>query len=184
MFQLGTRRTRLHSHLPHRHLPLHHYFSNRFLFLAPLPSPGVAQHPKISGNDLASVNTPRGGILPLCVSHFISIPPSDFQDPGPSWLWAALPALQGERADDLTPPHILWQMPGRGPQQPRSLHRYKGPYCPCTISSLSVFSMSSTIGLQTSYKLGFCWLFTLFLRRSARCSSCAQGELVLSLIHI
>ena len=37
--------------------------------------------------------------------------------------------------------------------------------------------MSSTIfGLQTSYKLGFYWLFTLFLRRLARCSSWAQGE--------
>ena len=40
------------------------------------------------------------------------------------------------------------------------------------------FSMSSTIfGLQTSYKLGFHWLFTLFVRILTRCSSWAQGEL-------
>ena len=38
--------------------------------------------------------------------------------------------------------------------------------------------MSSAIfGLQTSYKLGYRWSFTLFLRRSARCSSWVQGEL-------
>ena len=29
-------------------------------------------------------------------------------------------------------------------------------------------------GLQPSYMLGYHWLFTLFLRRSARCSTCAQ----------
>ena len=37
--------------------------------------------------------------------------------------------------------------------------------------------MSSTIfGLQSSYILEYCWLFTLFLRRSARCFTGAQGE--------
>ena len=34
------------------------------------------------------------------------------------------------------------------------------------------FSIFSTIfGFQTSYKLGFHWLFTLFFRRLARCPS-------------
>ena len=49
----------------------------------------------------------------------------------------------------------------------------------CHLLTLTIcFSMSSAIFCyQTSYKLGFHWLFTLFLRRSARCPSWAQGEL-------
>ena len=59
---------------------------------------------------------------------------------------------------------VLAQIPGTLPPQ-------------CNLLTTG-FSMSSAIFcLQTSYKLGFCWLFTLFPRRSARCSSCAQGEL-------
>ena len=38
----------------------------------------------------------------LCVSYFISIFPRDFQHPGPSLCWAALPALVGEGAGGLT----------------------------------------------------------------------------------
>ena len=66
----------------------------------------------------------------------------------------------------------------REPQQPRSLCRSQGPYCPNTMSSQSVFQCPlHFFGLQISYKLGFHWLFILFLRRSARRSSWAQGEL-------
>ena len=36
------------------------------------------------------------------VFHFVVIPPSDFQRPGPSWCWAALPALVGEGVSALT----------------------------------------------------------------------------------
>ena len=37
--------------------------------------------------------------------------------------------------------------------------------------------MSSTIfGLQSLYMLGYRWLFTLFLRRMAKCSTHAQRE--------
>ena len=38
------------------------------------------------------------------------------------------------------------------------------------------FNVLYSFGFQTSYKLGFCWLFTLFIRRLARCSSWVQGE--------
>ena len=38
----------------------------------------------------------------LCVSYFISTPPSNFQHPSPSRCWAALPSLVGEGAGDLT----------------------------------------------------------------------------------
>ena len=38
------------------------------------------------------------------------------------------------------------------------------------------FNVPYSFGLQPSYMLGYCWLFTLFLRRSARCSTCSQGE--------
>ena len=39
----------------------------------------------------------------LCVSLTSSLfPPRDFQNPGPSWCWAALLALVGEGAGDLT----------------------------------------------------------------------------------
>ena len=41
----------------------------------------------------------------------------------------------------------------------------------------SDFSVSSTIfGLQSSYMLGYCWMFSLFLRRSARCFTHVQGK--------
>ena len=46
-----------------------------------IPSPGVTWHPSFSG---ASVHSPSRCLLPLCVSHFISIPPRDFQHPGSS----------------------------------------------------------------------------------------------------
>ena len=67
--------------------------------MAQLPSPGVSWHLNFFG---ASVHSHSGCVPPQCVSHFISIPPSDFQHPGPSWCWAALPALSGEGAGDLT----------------------------------------------------------------------------------
>ena len=139
-----------------------------------LPSPGVTQHPNFS---CARIHSPSGCVLPLCVSHFISTSPSDFQHPGPSWCRAALPALVGEGAGALTlfpscsrcwaratAVLVLAQIPGTLPSQ----H---------TLFTVC-FSMSSAIFcLQTSYNLGFHWLFTLFLGRSARCSSWAQGEL-------
>ena len=123
-----------------------------------LPSLGVAWHPNFSG---ASIHSPSRCIPPLCVSHFISISPSNFQHPGPSWCWTALSALVGEGAGDLT---VLPDSCGRcqvgghsslGPcSDPRDLTiSAHSPHC---------FSMSSAIFcLQTSYKLGFCWLFTV-----------------------
>ena len=46
-----------------------------------LPSPGVTKHPSFSG---ASVHSPSGCVPSLCVFHFHSTSPSDFQHPGPS----------------------------------------------------------------------------------------------------
>ena len=143
-----------------------------------LPSPGVGQHPSFSGNDLACVQSPRGCIPPLCVSHLVSIPPRDFKHPVPSWCQAALPALVGEEAGDLT---LLQVSCGRHWAEDHS--NLVPAQIPGTLALphnlLTVcLSMSSTIfDLQTSYKLGFHLLFTLFLRRLARCSSCVQGEL-------
>ena len=41
------------------------------------------------------------------------------------------------------------------------------------------FNALYNFGFQPSYMLGFHWLFTPFLRRSARCSTCAQGEVTI-----
>ena len=54
-----------------------------------------------------------------------------------------------------------------------------GTLCPEAIPLPSVFSVSSILfGLLSSYTLGYCWLFALFLSRSARCFTCVQGEVV------
>ena len=122
----------------------------------------------------SGIHSPSRCILLLCVSHFVSIPPSDFQHPGPSWCWAALPALVGEGAGDLIP------AAGTGPWAPGSLVPAQIPgtlLSQCNVLTVC-FSMSSGIfGFQTSYNLGFRWLFTLSFIRLARCSSWAQGEL-------
>ena len=101
-----------------------------------LPSPGVTQLLNFSG---ARVHSPSGCILPLCVSHFISVPLSDFQHPDCSWCQAALPALVGEGAGYLM--SSLYAAAGTRPgaQPPWSLCRFQGPYRPSAISSLSVF---------------------------------------------
>ena len=140
-----------------------------------LPPPGVTRHPNLSG---ASVHSPSGCVPPLCVSYFISTSPSDFQHPSPSWCWAALPAVVGDGAGDLT----LLYYPEAGTTWGAAAALVPAQI-PGTLLSqhtlLTVcFSMSSTIFcLQTSYKLGIHWLFTLFLGRLARCSIWTQGEL-------
>ena len=150
------------------------------------PSQGLAQPNSsllqvLPGTPISLVSAstvPEDVYHPLCVSYFVSTPPNDFHHPNPFWCRAALPALVEEGAGALTllpiscsrhqaPAAAAWvlvQIPGTLPSQ-RTL--------------LTVcFSMSSAIFChQTSYKLGFHWLVTLFLRRSARCSSWAQGKL-------
>ena len=119
-----------------------------------------------------AVHSPSRCVLPLWVSYFVSISPSDFQHPGPSWCLAALPALRAEGAGALT---LLLVSFGR--HQAGGTAALVPAQIPGTFSSqcnlLSVcFSMSSAIFfLQTSYKLGFHWLSTPFLKISARCSS-------------
>ena len=46
----------------------------------------VVGHLNFSG---AGIHSPSTCIPPLSVFHFVSIPPSNFQHPGPSWCWAA-----------------------------------------------------------------------------------------------
>ena len=63
-----------------------------------LPSPDIAWHLNSSG---ASVHSPSGCTTSLCLPlHLYS--PSDCQHRGPSWYWAALSALVGEGAGDLS----------------------------------------------------------------------------------
>ena len=104
-----------------------------------IPSPGIIQLPNFSGNVLAGIYSPNEYIPPLCVSHFVSIPFSHFQHPGPSWCQAALHALVGERAGDLTLLPISCSRLWDRVQQPWSPHRSQGPYHPSTISLPSVF---------------------------------------------
>ena len=68
--------------------------------------------------------------------------------------------------------HWAW-----GYSRPGLWHWNQGPYCPEAISVPSDFSMPSTIfGLQSSYMLGYCWTFALFLRRSTKGFTSVQGE--------
>ena len=67
-----------------------------------LTSLGVTQLTNFFDNDLPSVHSPSGYTLPLCFSHLVSIPPSDFKHPGPSQCQAALLAVVGKGAVDLT----------------------------------------------------------------------------------
>ena len=61
---------------------------------------------------------------------------------------------------------LTWWVPGLGLQPPWFPHWTQGPYYPEALSLPSGFSMSSTIfDLQSSYMLGYCWLFALFLRQ-------------------
>ena len=102
-----------------------------------LPSPDVAWNLNFSGG---GIHSPSRCVPPLCISCFISIPPSDFQHPGPSWCQAALPALVGEGAGDLA---LLPVSSGRHqvgvPQKLRTLRTSQGPYPPSAVSSPSVF---------------------------------------------
>ena len=87
------------------------------------------------------------------------------------------PCLSGEGAVDLT---VIQGSCGRcwgrdcilpGPHTvPRDLIVPKQSlYC-------LFFNVLYNFGLQPSHMLEFCWQFTLFLRRSAGCATCAQVE--------
>ena len=66
---------------------------------------------------------------------------------------------------------------GPGAAVPQSPHWSQGPFCPEAIPLPSVFPVSSILfGLLSSQTLGYCWLFALFLSRSGRCFTCAQGK--------
>ena len=71
-----------------------------------------------------------------------------------------------------SPPHIMWQVRGQGAAAALVPAQIPGTLpSQCNLHTI-YFSMSSAIFcLPTSYKLEFHWLFTLFLRRSARSSS-------------
>ena len=111
--------------------------------------------------------------LPL---HLYSL--QQFPASSPSWCWAALLALVGEGIGDLTllpiPYSRHWDRccSSLGPRtDPRDFTiPAHSPYC-------LFFNLLCNFCLHTSYKLGFHWLFTLFLKRSTRCSNLAHREL-------
>ena len=106
-------------------------------------------------------------------------PPCDFKQPGLS-MWCSSLVWQGrEPLTWLSPRSPAAGLAGTGPGAAAawSLHWSQGPYCPEAISLLFDFSVSSTLsGLLSSYMLGYCWLFALFLSRSVRCFTHVQGE--------
>ena len=116
---------------------------------------------------------------PLCVCYFVLIPlpatSSNQVSPGAAQTlfgrgWSCWPGSLPRVLQQTRQVLGLWLQP------PWSPHWSQGPYCPEALSLPFDFSMSSEIfGLLSSYMLGYCWLFTLFLGRSARCFTRVQG---------
>ena len=122
-------------------------------------------------NDIHSLS---GCTQPLGVCHFIFISP--LCPKASRFLLVLLkPCLAGKGAVDLAFSQEPCSRPGGcWAWSPRWTQR---PYCPEALSLSSDFSMSSTIfDLQPSHMLGYCWLVTLFLRRSERCFTHVQGK--------
>ena len=138
------------------------------------PSPGVTWLPNSSGNNPVGIHSLSGWTPTLCVSHFIFIPPSDFKHPGPSWCHSILLVWQGREL-------LIW-LSSRDPVV--GIGRHWAGTCAgpreLTVPKQSpyhlFFNVLYNFGFQPLYMLGFHWLFTLFLRRSAMCSTCMQGE--------
>ena len=135
-----------------------------------LPSPGVTLLPNCSGNDPASIHSLSRWTPPLWVSQFVFISPNDFIQVHPG---AALSSPFG-RGGSHWPgslARLLWQVPGLG-LHPGPCGSPKDLVVPKQSPYHLLFNVLYNFGLQPSYMLGYHWLFTLFLRRSARCSTC------------
>ena len=108
------------------------------------------------------------------------LPHWNFKLPGPSWCCSNLVWQVREPLTWLSPKNPVADLAITGPGVAATLvpTLVPGTYCPEARSLPSGFSMSSTIfGLQSSYRLGYCWLFSVFLRRLGRCfHMCAGGS--------
>ena len=100
-------------------------------------------------------------------------PPWDFKHPGPTWYTAqTLFGRGGSRWSGSLPKNPVADpvagRPGAAASLvpalvPRTLLSWS------TVLTIWLFNVLYSFGLQSSYMLGYHWLFTLFLRRSARC---------------
>ena len=106
----------------------------------------------------------------LFTTHHPYSPPCNFKQPGLSGCCSSLVWQGRER--------LLTRLsPSQGLQSTWTLCWSQGSFCPEEIPLPSVFSVSSILfGLLSSYMLGYCWLFALFLSRLARCFTHVQGE--------
>ena len=145
-----------------------------FSFLQVSPSSSIS----LVMTQLAST-VPAGEHHPVCLPlHLYS--PQQLQASGSILVPLSPHCLSGEGAVDLA---LIQgscgrhqQMPGQGLQQPWSPHWSQGPYHPKATPLPSFFNVLYNFGTQPSYMLGFCWLFILFLKRLATCSTYVQGE--------
>ena len=129
-----------------------------------------------SGPHTAQLSTlPSWPTVSMCLPLRPYSPPCDYKQPGVSQCCSNFVWQGRELLTRLSPrsPVAGQGGTGLGLQMPWS----PGPYCPEAIPLPSVFLVSSIFfGLPSSYLLGYCWLFALFLSRSARCFTCLQGE--------
>ena len=127
----------------------------------------------------ASVHSLSGCTLPLCICHFVLILPSDFKNTGPSWCCSNLVWQRWEGLTWLSPKNPAADLVGTGPGAVATLVPALVPGTVLSRSTLLTvwfFNVLYSFGLQAWDMLGYHWLFTLFLRKSASCSTAEQGE--------
>ena len=120
-----------------------------------------------------------GCTLPLCIYHFVFILPLQLQA-SRSLLVLLKPFLAGEGSIELALTQESCGRPGRlwvgGCSRPGT---HAGPrdlivlkYSPYHL----IFQCPLQVLVSNSHILGYCWLFAVLLRRSARCFTCVQGK--------
>ena len=150
-----------------------------------LPSPGVTWLPIFSGTVLAGNHSPRWDIPQAVCLWLYLYSPSNLKCPGLSWhgsvnflwiycsgLWICYSLWIWKGRELLS--HNHW--PGSPPKllgQPRSPVQGLDTFLlALKISLLSIFKcLLQPLASKRHYQLEFCWLFTLFFGRSARCPS-------------
>ena len=96
---------------------------------------------------------------PLCVCHFILIPPSDFKHPGPSWCCSNLVWQGRELLTWLSPKNPVADPVGAGPGAAATL---VPPLVPgnllawSTLLPIGFFNVLYSFGRQFSYMLRYC----------------------------
>ena len=138
------------------------------LLLPLLPSPGVTRLPNFFGTVPARDHSTSWWMLPAVCLLLHLYPRSDFKCPGLSWIRSVNSPLW-ERREQLHYSH--W--PSCRGSWGLCCGAWWDPPIGHKISLPSDFKhpLQMSFCFQTSYQLEFCWLFILFLRRSARRSS-------------